>query len=129
MKFREYILSSGIKVIAGKSAENNEELIKQIENKNIILHTKEKGSPFCEIKSDGKSVSEKELYEASVFCAKYSQDWRNNKKDVIVHVFKGKDVFKEEDMKTGTFGVKGFKTINVKKIDIKIFEEKCQENQ
>jgi len=26
--------------------------------------------------------------EAAIFCARYSQDWRNNKKDVMVHQFK-----------------------------------------
>ncbi len=57
-------------------------------------------------------------------CAKHSQDWRDNKKDVLVHYFLSNDVNKEKDMKTGTFGVKKFKEIKVKKEDILDFEKK-----
>ena len=40
------------------------------------------------------------------------------KKDVEVHVFIGKDIFKVEDMKLGTFGVKKVGKILVKKEEI-----------
>lgn len=123
MKFREFFTSSGKKVFGGKSSENNEELISQIEKENYVLHTKEKGSPFCEIKSVDGKVSKKDLYDAGIFCAKFSQDWKKNKGDVIVHIFKGKDIFKERNMKEGTFGVEKFKEIKIRKEDIKKFEE------
>ena len=39
MKFREFITSSGKRVLAGKNAEQNEELVKQFIGKdNIIFH-------------------------------------------------------------------------------------------
>jgi len=118
MKFREFITSNGKKVLAGKDKESNEELIKQAENNNYVLHTKAKGSPFAEIK--GKA-NKQDIKEAAIFIAKYSQDWKKNKKDVLVHYFLGKDVFKSKGMKTGTFLVKKYKEIKVKKEDI----EKC----
>ena len=117
--FRIFITESGKEVIAGKSAETNEELIKQIEGKSIVLHTKEKGSPFAEIKQKkGEKISKKDIYEAGVFCSVYSQDWKKNKKDVTMHIFKGEDVFKDGKMKTGTFGVKDAKAMKIKMLDI-----------
>jgi len=121
VNFRKFITSSGKLVLGGKSAENNEQLIKQAEAGEVVLHTKAPGSPFVNIK--GKA-SQKDIKEAAIFCARYSQDWRDNKQDVIIHVFKGKDVYKHKDMKLGTFGVKEVKEIKVKKKDIEIFNGK-----
>lgn len=118
MSLRKYLTTTGKQVFLGKSAETNEELIEQAKNGELLLHTSKPGSPFANIKSPSVEVSEKELYEAAIMCAKHSQDWRDNKKDVIVHYFLSNDVKKEKDMKTGTFGVKKFKEIKVKKQDI-----------
>jgi len=118
MDFREFYTSSGKLVLSGKDRETNELLIKRAEKDNYILHTKEKGSPFAEIKSNGKKVSRKDIKETAIFIAKFSQDWKKNKKDVKVHYFLGKDIFKNKEMKLGTFGVKKFKEILVKKRDI-----------
>ena len=119
MKFREFETSSGKKVFGGKSAESNEELIAQIEPTEVVLHTSKPGSPFVNIK--GKATK-KDISEAAVFCARYSQDWRDNKQDVVVHVFKGKDVYKDKKMKLGTFGVRKLDKIKIKKTDIKKFK-------
>jgi len=118
MKFREFTTTTGKLVLSGKDKETNELLIKRAEKDNYILHTKEKGSPFAEIKSNGKKVSRKDIKETAIFIAKFSQDWKKNKKDVKVHYFLGKDIFKNKEMKLGTFGVKKFKEILVKKRDI-----------
>lgn len=113
--FRELITLSGKKVLAGKSAESNESLISQAGKEETVLHTKAPGSPFVNIK--GKA-SREDIKEAAVFCARYSKDWKQNKRDVEVHIFKGKDIFKIKGMKTGTFGVKKFKSVKVKKEEI-----------
>ena len=120
MKFRELKTSSGKLVLAGKSAESNEELIEQIGENEDVFHTVKPGSPFVNIK--GKSNKE-DREEAAVFCARYSQDWRDNKSDVDIHWFKGKDIYKTKDMKLGTFGVKKYKKLIVKKEKIKKFED------
>lgn len=121
MKFREFETSSGKKILAGKSAANNGQLIKQVEDNETVLHTKKPGSPFTNIK--GKATK-KDIKEAAIFCARYSQDWRDNKKDVVVHVFKEKNVYKEKRMKLGTFGVRKFKGIKIKKKEIENFIKK-----
>ncbi len=120
-KFREQVLSSGKLAFGGKSAENNEELVKQAEKNELVLHTVAPGSPFVNIKADSKDVSKEDLMEAAIFCARYSQAWKKStvKKDVLVHVFLGRDISKTSEMKTGCFGVKKFKKIVVKKEDLR----------
>ena len=110
--FKQHTSKQGTLFLAGKDAESNEALVAQVGKDEDVLHTSAPGSPFVNIK--GKTKKE-DLKEAATFCAVYSREWKKNKKDVIVHVFKGKDIFKEKIMKQGTFGVKKFKEIKVKK--------------
>lgn len=119
--FRKFYTSNKKFVLAGKNAEQNEQIILQAKPNEIILHTKAAGSPFVNIK--GKATI-KDVKEAAVFCAKYSQAWKKakKKKDIEVHYFLGKNIYKEKDMKLGTFGVKKFKKIIVKKKDIESLE-------
>lgn len=119
--FRKYILKSGTEVLLGKDEESNDKLMNLYKGKsNVILHTAAPGSPFCVIDSD--KPNKKEIYEAAVACASKSQDWRDNKSDVVVHQFTGKEANKGKLMKKGTWAVKKHKTIKVKKQDIKKFK-------
>jgi predicted ribosome quality control (RQC) complex YloA/Tae2 family protein len=122
MKFRQLITKKGTLLLAGKNAKNNEELIEQVQPSEIVLHTAEAGSPFVNIKGKPKFW---DIKEAAIFCARHSKDWRDNKKDVLVHKFIGKDIYKDRNMKLGTFGIKKFKVIKVKKKWIEEFI-KCQ---
>jgi len=127
INFRKFYTSSGKLVLAGRDSENNEELVKQAGKDELVLHTKAPGSPFVNIKlKAGEKIGEKDIKEAALFCAKYSQAWKKAKikKDVAIHIFKGKDIFKARDMKTGTFGVKRFKETAAKKEDI----ENCEKH-
>jgi len=124
MKFREFLTTSRKKILAGKDAKQNEELVKKfIGKENLILHTAKPGSPFCVIVESKVKPSQKDIKEAAIFCASKSHDWRDNKKDVIVHTFTGKNIYKARGMKIGTFGVKKFKEIKVKKEEIEKLEE------
>jgi predicted ribosome quality control (RQC) complex YloA/Tae2 family protein len=117
MKFREFETSSGKKVLAGKDAKTNEALVKEfIRKNNIIFHTQARGSPFCII--DDLKPSRKDIKETATFCASKSQDWRDNKNDVKVHIFRGKDAYKKKGMSTGTFGIRKFKKIKIKRKEI-----------
>jgi len=118
MKFREFVTSSEKKVLCGRDAESNELLVKQFIGKgNKIFHTEKPGSPFCVI-AKALNLSKKDEKEAAIFCASKSQDWRDNKNDVVMHAFTGKDVYKKRGMKTGMFGIRKFKEIRVKKKEI-----------
>lgn len=116
MNFRKFVTKQGTIILAGKNAENNEELIKQVKDREEVFHTEHPGSPFVNIKGKPKRG---DIKAAAIFCARYSKDWKKNKEDIFVHRFKGKDIYKSKGMKRGTFGVKKFKKIKVKRADIK----------
>ena len=115
--FREIVLESGTRILVGKNAENNDELMRKFEGKeNIIIHTIKPGSPFCVI--DDLKPPKKDVVASWAICASYSQDWRDNKENVKVNIFTGKDVNKKRGMKIGTWKVKKSKTKTIKKEDI-----------
>ena len=118
-KFRNFRTTSGKLVLVGKDAKNNEELIAQIQSEEDVFHTAKPGSPFVNIKD--KNPSKEDIKESAIFCAVKSQDWRDNKSDVQVNYFKGKDILKKKEMKLGTFGVKNKKDILIKKQEIEKF--------
>ena len=120
INFRKFCTSSGKDIVCGKSAEQNEYLVEQSKENEIVIHTKSPGSPFCNIK--GKA-NKQDIKETAVICAAFSKAWKTKKSDIEVHVFRGKDIFKKADMKTGTFGVKKAKSIKIKKADIESFLE------
>jgi len=124
VRFRKMTVSRGSTVLIGKDAKQNEELVKNfIGKENIILHTQKPGSPFCVI--ENLKPLKKEIKEVAIVCARYSQDYRDNKSDVDVHVFFGSNVYKGKGMKLGTFGVKKFELVKVKKKEIeRILTEK-----
>lgn len=118
-KFRVYVTSTGLEVFAGKNSEQNDKLVSSAKRNDLLIHTEKPGSPFCNL---GENPSEEDISESSVFCARYSQDWRDNKKDVNVQVFKRSDMNKDSSMKSGTWGVKKVsQRIKVKKRDIESF--------
>jgi len=102
--FRWFYTSSGKLVLAGKNAEQNEHIVKQVKTEDVILHTKDPGSPFCIIHGN---ISEQDIKETAVFCACFSQGWKKRKTEMEVHIFKGEQIVKDGKMKTGTFGVLG----------------------
>ncbi len=130
MKPREYELYSGTKILLGKNSENNDELVKKYEGKEcVILHSAKPGSPFCVIDKEGK-ILKKEIKEAAVICASKSQDWRDNKSDVNMHKFTGKEVYKSRLMKSGSWGLKKKpKIIKVKKSEIEEYIKKNLEKK
>lgn len=111
--------SSGLEVFGGRDALNNDKLVWEASPNDILLHTSEPGSPFVNV---GSLATKEDIKEASVFTAKYSADWRDSKRDVVVNVFVRKDMNKDKKMKAGTWGVKKQEKIKVKKADILRFE-------
>lgn len=105
-KFRWFYTSSGILVIGGKSADQNEEVIKQAKADDIILHTEEPGSPFCVVVNEIEET-DKDVKEAAIFCASLSQAWKKKKKEIVVSVFRKEQMKKSKGMKKGTFSVSG----------------------
>lgn len=124
INFREYVTTSGLRVLGGKNAENNDELVFTANGKDILLHTNSPGSPFVNVKDN---PSKQDIKEAAIFCAKYSQDWRGKKRDVVVNMFKRNDMNKPVLTKVGSWEVKKQKNITVKAVDILKFEKRLRE--
>jgi len=121
MNFRRFTTTSGAQVILGKDENSNDELMKKFKGKdNTIIHTVAPGSPFCVIEKE--NPSRKDIRASGLICVSYSQDWRDNKTDIKLNVFTGKDISKWERMKPGTWKVNKSKTITIKKKDILKFE-------
>jgi predicted ribosome quality control (RQC) complex YloA/Tae2 family protein len=118
MKFREITLKNGVKILLGRDAKSNDDLMRKFKGKpNTILHTQAPGSPFCVIDNKIKPTKT-DLTLSGAVCASYSQDWRDNKTGVVVNVFTGKDISKGLFSKQGTWKVRKSKKIKVKKADI-----------
>jgi hypothetical protein len=112
--YRWFFTSNNILVVGGKSDSQNEVVLTDFLKPNyIVFHTSLPGSPFMVIQSE--SPGKKDIEEAAIFCACLSQQWKRDKKLIDIDIFKGEQIYKTNDMKTGTFGVKGKKkTIKVK---------------
>ena len=96
MKFREFELRTGTKILLGKNAKNNDELVNEYKGKpQVILHTASPGSPFCII----RNPSRKEVEEVAIFTSCFSHEWRKMRKKSEVHIFKGEQVIKKKNMK------------------------------
>ncbi|MCR4284570.1 MAG: NFACT RNA binding domain-containing protein [archaeon] len=113
--YRKYTLSTGKIIFGGRDAENNDELVKSAKRNETLLHTEAPGSPFV---NAGESPTKKEIQEAAIFCARHSQDWRDNKRDINVNIFLRADMKKGLLMKKGTWSVKKQSKLKVKKADI-----------
>lgn len=114
-KFREITLASGTHIILGKDEESNEELVKKFQGKdNIMFHTVAPGSPFCVI-DNSLNPTQADITASGAIVARYSRDWRDNKEDVKINIFTGRDVYKAKNMPIGTFGVKKQEIMIIKK--------------
>lgn len=113
--FREYTLSTGKEIQAGKDATTNDSLVSEANPKDVLLHTLVPGSPFVNV---GEDPSKLELKESAAFCASKSQAWRDTKKDVVVNWFYKKDTTKDKKSKSGTWNTKHQGKIVVKKNEI-----------
>ncbi len=75
--FRFFFTSSGFLVVAGKSAGQNELLVRRyMEEHDIFLHADIHGAPSTILKTGGREVPEKDIFEAAQFAACYSSAWK-----------------------------------------------------
>lgn len=110
IKYRWFFTSSGKLVVGGKSAKQNDDLLKRIkaqDEERIVMHTSEPGSPFCIILSEAEKLSQQDLRECAIFTGCFSRAWREGKRTAIVDIFKLSQLHKNKDMQEGTWGVYG----------------------
>ena len=109
-KYKWFYTSSGKLVVGGKSASQNDELLRMLKhskNDFITAHTSEPGSPFSIILEDVSKVTDQDIKECATFTACFSRAWKLGIKKASVDIFTLSQVYKLDNMKTGTWGVKG----------------------
>jgi len=75
-KYRWFISSEGILVIAGRDVKTNEEIVKKhLGPKDLYMHADIHGAPSVVIKSEGKEIGETTLQEAAQFAVSMSKAW------------------------------------------------------
>lgn len=120
-KYRWFFTSGSNLVVGGKSAENNDALLKEIKKSGKeywIMHTSHPGSPFCVILADVDKVSKKELAECAIFCGCFSRAWKEKKKKTEVHLFKASEISKPKGSKVGTWRVNS--DVKKKEVELKL---------
>lgn len=94
-KFRWFISSDGLLVVAGKDAVSNEVLIKKhSEPEDVVFHAEIVGAPFVVVKTGGRQPSEQVLTEAAEFAASFSRGWREGFASIDVYWVKPEQLSK-----------------------------------
>ncbi|RMD66659.1 DUF814 domain-containing protein [Candidatus Pacearchaeota archaeon] len=109
-KFRWFYTSKKTLVIGGKSAMQNEQLLKEFKKSGkelLVFHTALPGSPFAIPLKAPEKLTKQEKEEVAAFTACFSRQWRAGKSEAEVHSFKLSQIYKTKQMKEGTWGVRG----------------------
>jgi predicted ribosome quality control (RQC) complex YloA/Tae2 family protein len=94
-RFRWFVSSDGLLVVAGKDAVSNEVLVKKhTEPDDVVFHADVVGAPFVVVKTEGETPSEQCLQEAGEFAAAYSRGWREGFGSVDVYWVKPEQLSK-----------------------------------
>ncbi len=110
--FRYFITSGGFLVVAGRSAGQNELLVRRyLGEDDIFLHADIHGAPATILKTEGRAPDEHDIEEAAQFAASYSSAWEAGLYAVDVYWVWGKQVSKKapsgEYLGKGAFMVYG----------------------
>ena len=77
-KYRWFFTSDGFLVIAGRDADQNEELVKKyMDKKDIFFHAQAFGAPITIVKTEGREITEETLAEVAQFAVSYSSVWKS----------------------------------------------------
>ena len=111
-KFRWFVSSDGVLIVAGRDAATNEILVKKhAEENEVVFHADIVGAPFVVVKTHGKAPSEECLRQAGEFAASYSKGWREGFSAVDVYWIKPGQLSKTgpsgESVGHGAFAVRG----------------------
>ncbi len=111
-QFHWFKTSSGLLVIGGKSAKNNEVVVKKhLDREDLFLHADIQGAAACVIKAAGKEIPKQALKEAALFAAVHSKAWQQQLAAVDVYAVKAEQVSKKagsgEALGTGAFMIYG----------------------
>lgn len=109
-KYRWFFTASGKLVVGGKSAIQNDELLKKLKATKkdyLAMHTSTPGSPFAIILASKEKLKKSDIEEAAIFTGCFSREWRSRKQKASIHIFTLNQLSKPLKAKTGLWKVKG----------------------
>lgn len=108
-RYRWFRSSDGIVVIAGKDAEQNEELVKRHSRPyDTLMHADIYGSPFAVVRNDERiKLPEQTVKEAAEFVAAHSRAWRSKLLVADVYCMSPDQAVKAPGLPTGSFLIRG----------------------
>lgn len=109
--FRWFFSSDGLLVIGGRSAKQNELVVKKhLDEQDFFLHADIPGGSVCVVKASGP-VPETTLSEAAQFAAVFSKAWQSSLSAVDVYAVSKEQVSKQApsqtSLATGSFMIHG----------------------
>jgi predicted ribosome quality control (RQC) complex YloA/Tae2 family protein len=109
-QFRHFLTSGNRLCIAGRSADDNEEIVKKhMEGRDLFFHADIHGGAVAVMK-DGANAGIREKLECSIFAASYSSAWELGYNEVDVFAARKDQIAKtvsEGNLKKGGFGISG----------------------
>jgi predicted ribosome quality control (RQC) complex YloA/Tae2 family protein len=109
-QFRHFYTGGGRLCIAGRNADENEEIVKKhMEDKDLFFHADIHGGAVAILK-DGTNADIRERLECAVFAASYSSAWELGYNEVDVFAARKEQITKtvsEGNLKKGGFGIEG----------------------
>ncbi len=111
--FRWFISSSGIVIVGGRDASQNETLVKKyLKEDDLFFHADIHGGPVVIVPNEG-NIDQQTIFEASIFAAVYSKAWELGLYSIDVYWVYGKQVSKKppsgEYLPKGAFMIYGKK--------------------
>jgi len=110
--FHWFVSEKGFLVVAGRSAKENEMLVKKhLEKNDLFLHADIQGGAATIIKSEGKKIPDETIAEAAQFAGVFSKAWSSGLSSVDVYAVSADQVSKKapsgESLGTGSFMIYG----------------------
>ncbi len=108
-KFKWFTSSTGMLVIGGRDATQNENIVKKhAEQNDFLFHADIPGAAFVLVKSDGKPIDEVTMKEAAEFSAASSKAWVRGIGNVDVYAFRPEQATKPDgSLGKGSFVIEG----------------------
>lgn len=120
-RYRWFLTKAGVLVVGGKSAIQNDALLKEVtadSEVRLVMHTVAPGSPFAVLCAPLAQLSPQDIAEAAIFTGCFSRAWRAGQRKAHIHLFSSTQLYKTNSMKSGTWGVKG--TVQEQTVDLKL---------
>jgi predicted ribosome quality control (RQC) complex YloA/Tae2 family protein len=77
-RYRWFYTSDGFLVIAGRDADQNEEVVKKyMDKKDVFFHAQAHGAPITVVKTEGRDITEEAIAEVAQFAVSYSSVWKS----------------------------------------------------